>query len=58
MNKNTIQVGDTVYLFESDPKCETIYEVQRVTRTGAIKLFHPTKGKLEVYPKNVKHSIY
>jgi hypothetical protein len=58
MKNNTIQIGDTVYLFETDPKCETIYEVQEVTRTGAIKLFHPIKGKLEVYPKNVKPSIH
>jgi len=58
MNKNDIQIGDTVYLFETDPKCETIYEVQKVTRSGAVKLFHPVAGNVEVYPKNIQPSIH
>lgn len=58
MSKQNIKTGDTVYLFETDPKCETIYEVQKVTRKGAVKLFHPVVGKLEVYSNNIQPSIH
>lgn len=58
MKQNNIHVGDTVYLFQSDPKCNTIYEVQKVTKTGKVKLYHPIVGGVSTCLSSIKPSIY
>lgn len=58
MSENNYQIGDTVYLFETDPKCETIYQVVEIHQDGRVLLYHPAKPQTEAYDCQIKHSIY
>jgi hypothetical protein len=57
MNKQTLHIGDTVYIPAEDPKCNTIYTVENV-RGGAIKLYHPIKGKREVTYLEIQEPLF
>ena len=57
-NKNNIEIGDTVYLFETDPKCETVYEVVSIHTDGRVVLYHPIKLETEAYTDELKPSIH
>ena len=57
-NKNNIEIGDTVYLFETDPKCETVYEVVNTHADGRVVLYHPIKLETEAYTDELKPSIH
>ena len=57
--KNTrLDVGDLFYIWGDDPKCETIFETQKITKTGNAKLYHPVVGAVIVPLASVKASIY
>ena len=58
MSNTNIQVNDTVYLFETDPKCETIYIVTEIGKDGSVTLYHPVKHQVEATIKELKHSVY
>jgi len=51
-----IHIGDTVYIPEKDPKCNTIYTVEKITK-GYIEIYHPHTGFLETQPEELQHSI-
>lgn len=55
---NNIEIGDTVYLFQEDKNCETIYEVVNIHKDGRVVLFHPIKLQVEAYMDDIKPSIY
>ena len=57
MSENTFNIGDTVYLFETDPNCETIYEITDLQEDGLVKLYHPVKLEVKAYNCEIKHSI-
>jgi len=52
-----IHIGDTVYMPEKDPKCNTVYSVERVLESH-IEIYHPNFGFLEVQPEELEHSLY
>ena len=58
MNNTNIQIGDTVYIFNEDPKCDTIYEVMDIHKDGRAVLYHPVKLQTEAYIDELQPSIY
>jgi hypothetical protein len=52
-----IHIGDTVYMPEKDPKCSTVYTVERV-KESYIQIYHPNTGFLEVQPEALELSLY
>jgi len=55
---NKFKSGDHVYLFEHDPECDTIYEIQRVNDDGEYELYHPMIGTYFADGNEIKHSIH
>ena len=58
MSNTDIQINDTVYLFNEDPKCDTIYIVTEIGKDGSATLYHPIKHQVEASIKELKHSVY
>ena len=62
MNNTTtlasVEINDLVYLFQEDPKCETIYEVVDLHEDGRVVLYHPVKLEVAAYIDDIKPSIH
>ena len=56
-NKDTISVGDRVYLLKEDPECNSIYEVTSIEH-GEYELYHPIMGERIVSRQEIELSIY
>jgi len=55
--KDTLKIGDTVYIPSEDPKADTIYTIEALSR-DYVYLYHPMKPSKVLSLSQVKESPF